>query len=159
MDRYKIYSKFRIPAGIQKLCDVLFTAEKMSYLIFGALTTLINYAVYWAVAKTFEIDYKVATAVAWLLAVIFAFVTNKFFVFKSRDVKPDVILIEGVLFAAARFVSLLFEMGWMILAVEILKMDDFIAKIIAGVVVIAMNYFFSRLFIFKKKGKEQGKGI
>ena len=153
LDAFKqgIYRKLRVPAGIRKLCDALFTAEKISYLIFGILTTIVNIAVYWVATNVFGIGYRAATVIAWLLAVAFAFFTNKFYVFKSKSVEPGVLLKEAVSFVLARVFSGVFDFGWMVLAVELIGMDDFIAKIASNIVVIVMNYFFSKLFIFRRK--------
>ena len=128
----------------------LMTSEKISYLFFGVLTTGVNYVSYYVARSFFFIDYRLSTVIAWVLAVAFAFLTNKFFVFKSRSLELRLFLREVTTFVAARLVSGLFDMGWMVLAVEWIKMNDFIAKILSNVVVVVMNYFFSKLFIFKK---------
>ncbi|MDR1205486.1 MAG: GtrA family protein [Peptococcaceae bacterium] len=127
------------------------TEEKISYLIFGVLTTAVNYVSYWAVRGPLAVDYRISTVIAWILAVAFAFVTNKFFVFKSRSVRRNVLLREISSFVLARLASGVFDIGWMILAVEWIHMNDMLAKILSNVVVIIMNYILSKMFIFKSR--------
>lgn len=160
--------------------------EIILYIIFGVLTTLVNWAVYAATVPAFsaafngeevmwtvfgrEITYDtfaifLANVVAWIAGVAFAFVTNKLFVFESKSWKPAVALKEFWLFVAARlitgvmewfFPSLLFSIG---LDQSIFGIKGFAAKILVSVVVIILNYVFSKLIIFRKKdgGKEQKK--
>jgi putative flippase GtrA len=127
------------------------TEEKISYLIFGVLTTAVNYVSYWAARGPLAVDYRISTVIAWILAVAFAFVTNKFFVFKSRSVRRGVLLREASAFVLARLASGVFDIGWMILAVEWIHMNDMLAKILSNVVVIIMNYILSKMFIFKSR--------
>ena len=134
---------------ISKLTRLL-DHEKLSYLFFGVLTTAVNYISYFVCGRILLFDYRIATIIAWVLAVAFAFFTNKFFVFKSTSMEPRKLLREAATFTAARLVSGLFDVGWMIFAVEWLKMNDLIAKVLANVVVIILNYFFSKLFVFRK---------
>ena len=127
--------------------------EKINYLIFGGLTTAVNYVVFFLINAPIQSEYAyiIANGVAWVAAVTFAFVTNKIFVFQSKTSGGKALLREAGSFVAARLASLLFEYSWMILAVEALRMNEYVAKIIASVVVVILNYFFSKLFIFRKK--------
>ena len=81
---------------------------------------------------------------------IFAFITNKLFVFESKDRSAQLVLHELALFAGARVFSLLIEEGFLLLTVEVLHGNDRIMKLIAAVFVVIINYFFSKFFIFKK---------
>ncbi|MCL2147357.1 MAG: GtrA family protein [Synergistaceae bacterium] len=148
--RREFYKKFRIPDRVQRICDVIFMPEVISYLFFGALTTLVNVAVYWAAVNLFHIAYQLATVIAWILSVTFAFVTNKFIVFKSKSVELAQLLKEAASFVVARMFSGGADLLWMVFAVEVFGMDDFISKIISNVFVVILNYIFSKLFIFKK---------
>ncbi|SEW32853.1 GtrA family protein [[Clostridium] fimetarium] len=129
----------------------LLNRETISYLIFGVLTTVINIGVY-KLCRTVHIEYRLSTIIAWIVAVIVAFVTNKIFVFESTNMQPGIILKEAVTFVTSRLVSGLCDFGFMVFAVEIIHMDDFIAKIITNVFVVVINYLFSKLVVFKKKG-------
>lgn len=138
---------------MKKLIRRLLNPETVSYLVFGVLTTLVNFAVYYAL-RHFNVNYVVAGVIAWIIAVSFAFFTNKHFVFKSHDYSPSVIIPEAIKFAAGRLVTLLIEQGLMIFTVEVLKFDDRIMKLLIAVIVIVLNYVFSKLIIFKNKNKE-----
>ena len=96
-------------------------------------------------------EYLDANLIAWVAGVIFAFVTNKLFVFESKSWKPSVAVKEFTGFMSARIFSLIVEMLGMFVMVTLLVWNEFIAKIIVGFFVIIINYVFSKLLIFKKK--------
>ena len=128
----------------------LLTPETVSYLIFGVLTTAVNYLVYYP-CRFFGIPYGLANVIAWVFAVAFAFVTNKWIVFKSRTRGLRALTRELCLFAGARLFSLACETGFLVFTVEVLRFSDLIMKLIAAVFVVILNYIFSKLFIFKKE--------
>jgi len=134
---------------LKLLFDKFLNRETISYLIFGVITTGINIGIY-RLCTTVHIVYWLSTIIAWVIALIFAFVTNKIFVFESTNMQPVHVFKEAISFVAARLVSGLCDLGFMIFAVEIIHMDDFIAKIITNVFVVVINYLFSKLVIFKK---------
>ncbi len=138
--------------------------EGILYILFGGLTTLVNFAVLKLCNMALgEEIYLVSNVIAWLASVIFAYVTNKLFVFESKSWAPRLIAREMISFAGARVLSLgLEEVGLWIL-VDLCHMDRLtwtvfsidiggimIAKLILAVVVVILNYIFSKLFIFKK---------
>lgn len=124
--------------------------ETISYLIFGVLTTIINIACY-RLCTTIHMVYWLANAAAWVVAVIFAFITNKLYVFESKSMAPAVVIKEAIAFVTARLFSGACDMAFMIFAVELVGMNDFLAKLISNVFVVIINYVFSKLFIFNKK--------
>lgn len=124
--------------------------ETISYLIFGVLTTLVDIVIFFICNKVCNIEYILATLIAWILAVLFAYVTNKFWVFNSKSLNLNVVLKETITFFIARFLSLGFTIIWMFLTVEILHVDEFISKLLVNIFVVLMNYLFSKLIIFKK---------
>lgn len=124
--------------------------ETISYLIFGVLTTLVDTITFFISNNVLKVEYVFATMVAWVLAVIFAYVTNKLWVFNSKNTKINVILKEAANFFIARILSLIFTIIWMIVTVEIIGVDEFLSKILANIFVVIINYLFSKLFIFKK---------
>lgn len=134
--------------AIKTLFLKLVNKETISYLIFGVITTLINIVSY-RICTMLGLVYWFANIIAWLVAVIFAFVTNKLFVFESKNMQPDIVYKEAVGFISARLISLLFDLGFMIFAIEIIKMDDLIAKVITNCFVVVINYLLSKLFVFK----------
>lgn len=143
--------------------------EAILYVIFGGLTTLVNFIV----LKLFnmllgEELYLVSNVIAWLASVIFAYITNKLFVFESKSMAPKVLAREILSFAGARVLSLGIEEAGLWLLVDVCHMDRLtwhvfgfdiggimIAKLILAVVVVILNYIFSKLFIFKKNRSKE----
>lgn len=125
--------------------------EVVSYLVFGVITTLVNIISYVLLTKVFHIDYKLATTIAWLLSVFFAFITNKLYVFNSKSFHFKTLSKEFLSFIFFRLLSYLVDLAMMIVMVEWLKTDDFFAKVLANVVVVILNFFASKFFIFKRK--------
>lgn len=138
--------------------------EAILYIVFGALTTVVNFVVFkacnMAVGEKF---YLISNVIAWLASVIFAYVTNKLFVFESKSWEPKVLLREIPSFAGARVLSLGIEELGLWLLVDICRMENInwriltfdiegsmIAKLILAVVVVILNYIFSKLVIFRK---------
>lgn len=121
--------------------------EIINYLIFGGLTTLISIITYALFAKVFHIDYLISNVLSWIIAVIFAYITNKIFVFESKSKKN---IKEITSFFFFRVVSLIMEIVILYIFVDMLHIDDLVTKIIAQVIVIVSNYIFSKLFVFKK---------
>jgi len=127
----------------------LLNRETITYLIFGILTTGINIGIF-RLCTTIHIVIWISDVIAWVIALIFAFITNKIFVFESTNMQPTLVFKEAVSFVAARSVSGLCDLGFMLFAVYIIHMDSFIAKLITNVFVVVINYLFSKLIIFKK---------
>lgn len=121
--------------------------EIINYLIFGGLTTLISIITYALFAKVFHIDYLISNVLSWVLAVLFAYITNKIFVFESKSKKN---IKEITSFFFFRVVSLIMEMIILYVFVDMLHIDDLVTKIIAQIIVIVSNYVFSKVFVFKK---------
>lgn len=135
---------------IENIINKLLNKETISYLIFGILTTLVNLISY-KFCRVSGINYEISTVIAWVLSVTFAYITNKFFVFKTKSLKKTLILKEITIFILSRLFSGLCDLGFMILAVEIFSIDDFIAKIFTNVFVVVINYIASKLFVFKER--------
>ena len=136
---------------IEKIINKLFNREMISYLIFGVLTTVVNLVVFQLCDAVLGIYYIAANVIAWIIAVIFAYVSNKLFVFESKSWELKLVVREVISFGSARILSLLFETGFIALTVEVMGMPKFISKIIASIFVVIINYVASKLFIFKKK--------
>ena len=125
----------------------------ISYIFFGILTTLVDFIVFYISNSIFNINYILSTIFGWILAVIFAYITNKFFVFNSN--KKENILKEIFSFFYFRFLSLILSIIFMVLFIEILNINESISKIIVNIFVVLANYFFSKVFIFKKGEKDE----
>ncbi len=125
--------------------------EALLYLFFGGCTTLINIIVF-NVLRYIHVDFNVSNVVAWILAVLFAFVTNKLFVFESKVKSKKGVLKEASSFFGFRILSLIMDLAFMNITVLLLHFNEFWMKILSNVIVIIANYIFSKVFIFKKKG-------
>lgn len=125
--------------------------EVVLYLVFGVLTTLVNILVYFILADVLGIYYLAGNAAAWVLSVLFAYVTNRTYVFQSKASGAAAVARELILFVGCRLLSGAFDMGCMYLCVDVLRMDGMLAKIISNVIVVILNYLFSKLLIFRKK--------
>ena len=120
--------------------------ELLMYIIFGVLTTVVNIAVYFLFAQIFAINYLISNVIAWFLSVLFAYITNRIWVFESKS--PD-ILKEAVLFFSGRIFSGVVDTGLMYLFIDILTVGDFISKVVIQVIVVILNYVISKLIVFK----------
>lgn len=145
--------------GLDKLLGLV-NHEIVSYVFFGVLTTVVSvgtYAIFRNLLGTEvlfgEHNYILANIISWVFAVLFAFFTNKLFVFNSRTWKTSIVVKEFSSFVTARLVSLLIDTALMFLFVDLIHMGDMWAKILVQVVVVILNYLFSKLFIFKNRKK------
>lgn len=120
------------------------------YLIFGVLTTVINMVVYYILFASLLLPNLVSNAIAWLAAVAFAFITNKIWVFKSKSFELKIVIKELFAFITARLSTGILDMAIMYVGVDVLKGNSLYAKIFANVLVVILNYIFSKLFIFRK---------
>ena len=135
----------KIKAFIVKHYDIL------AYLFFGGLTTVVNYVVYLPCYNLLGISATVSNVIAWVVAVAFAFLTNKPFVFKSHDWSKEVVWPELVKFVGCRIGSGLLETVFLFLTVDLLLCNGNVMKLITSVLVVILNYFGSKLLVFRKK--------
>lgn len=119
------------------------------YLIFGGLTTVVNYAVYLPLYNFLGWSGSLSNVVAWVAAVIFAFVTNKPFVFRSHDWSPKVLFPELTKFVGCRVGSGILETAIIFVAVDWLHGNGNIWKLVTAVLVIVLNYIGSKFLVFK----------
>ncbi|MCM1261791.1 MAG: GtrA family protein [Butyrivibrio sp.] len=124
--------------------------EGMNYLIFGFLAFVLNYILFYVFETWLHIGYMIATALSWLLTVVFAYWTNRTFVFKSKNMGKTDIFKEFCSFIGARIATELLELALMYLMVDVAHINSKIAKLIAQAVVIIANYILSKIWIFKE---------
>ena len=124
--------------------------ETVTYLVFGVLTTLVNYLIF-VILNVAGVHLVINQFIAWIVALIFAFFTNKKFVFNSKDYSLKNLVNEFIPFTAARVLSFLFETVFILFTVKFMHMNTYLSKIIASVGVVIMNYVASKFFIFKEK--------
>lgn len=128
--------------------------EIINYLIFGVLTTAVNIVTYAIFARLFHVDEVVSNIIAQIISILFAYVTNKIYVFESKSTKLKDILREMISFFGCRIFTAVLDTLLFSFMIKILFMNDLIAKCITQVVVIVLNYVFSKLIIFRKKDKK-----
>ena len=122
-----------------------------SYLIFGVLTTVVNYIVYLPLLNILQLSAALSNVIAWAAAVAFAYVTNKPFVFKSHDWSLRTVIPELSKFVSCRVASGAMETAIIFVAVDMLGWNGNIWKLITSVLVVIMNFVFSKLIVFRKK--------
>jgi gtrA family protein len=125
-----------------------FKYELIAYIIFGILTTVVDWVVYY-ILSGLGVNYIINSIISWTVAVLFAFITNKLFVFDSKRLKN--IFRELVLFVLSRLSTLVINLAGMYVLISLLKLNEFISKAILSILVVILNYIFSKLFIFKTK--------
>lgn len=125
--------------------------DVLSYLFFGGLTTLVNYLVYLPCYNYLRFSASVSNVIAWAAAVAFAFLTNKPFVFKSHDWSAKVVLPELVKFVGCRVGSGVLETAILFVTVDCLRWNGNIIKLIVSVLVVIVNYFGSKLLVFRRR--------
>lgn len=123
--------------------------ETLLYLVFGALTTAVNWAVYYPLHNSAGFLAVSAKSIAWIVAVLFAFFTNKPFVFESYDWSLKTVKSEFFKFIGGRFGSGLFESLVMFVTVDLLYWNGNLMYIVVSVFVVIMNYILSKV-VFKR---------
>lgn len=127
--------------------------EITAYLIFGVLTTIVNIAVYWLAAHPLGIGTVPSSVIAWIAAVLFAYVTNRIWVFHSETTGTSGIIREMTYFFSARLATGVIDWVFMYVTVDLLGFNDVYMKVIANVIVVILNYVASKLLIFRKSEK------
>lgn len=151
-----------------KLFGKIINREVLSYLLFGALTTVVSLITFWLPDKLFStigyqgvlhyilhseknFSYIESNIISWVCAVAFAFVTNKLFVFESKAGDKKTILRELSSFVGGRLATLLVDTALMFLLVTVLSMGEMLSKVLVQVIVVILNYFISKIFVFRKQ--------
>ncbi|MBQ7797284.1 MAG: GtrA family protein [Lachnospiraceae bacterium] len=125
--------------------------EGIAYLIFGVLTTAVDYVISNALFYVASMSSIPSQTIAWVAAVLFAFVTNKWWVFESHTLVPSEVWKEFVSFVICRVATFLFNLAALFVMVDLMHMEFFICKLLISVVVVVLNYVFSKILIFAKK--------
>ena len=130
---------------VEKYWDII------SYLFFGVCTTVVNYIIYLPCYNLLGLSAVVSNVLAWVVAVAFAFLTNKPFVFKSHDWSAKTVIPELTKFIGCRIGSGAAETVILFLAVDLLGWNGNIWKLLTQVMVVVLNYIGSKLLVFKKQ--------
>lgn len=127
--------------------------ELILYVFFGGLTTLVNWGLYWLLADFFHVPYLWSTAIAQIAAILFAYITNRIWVFESKVHGFRGIALEMAKFFGCRGASFFLDLACMYVGVDLLRVNDKAMKLISNVIVIVVNYGLSKLFVFRKAVK------
>lgn len=133
------------------ICFVKKHWDVVVYLVFGVLTTLVHYAVYLPCYYFCGLSAAASNVIGWIAAVIFAYVTNKPFVFRSNDWSAKTVFPELINFVTCRIGSGALETGILFVAVDLLHGNGTIWKLVGSVLVVILNYVASKLLVFRKK--------
>jgi len=139
----------------------IFNCEMITYLFYGVLATVLNWGSYWILCLIFNIPINsptsdhaflslIANSLAFIIALIFAFATNKYIVFKAGNTSLVDTTKEFIYFTLARLFTFFLESAILTVS-SIIGLNLIFMKIVAGIIVVILNYVFSKLFIFKKK--------
>lgn len=125
--------------------------ELISYVFFGAITTFINIATYYVCFNLLAISNVPSNIIAWIFSVLFAFVTNKLWVFESKSWKLSVLIKEFSYFISVRLLTGFVDTSIMYVGVDLLNYDGLLVKILSNLIVLISNFIGSKYLIFKKK--------
>lgn len=120
------------------------------YGIFGVLTTIVNIVTYQLCYERFGISNTISNVAAWILAVTITYLTNKVWVFESKSWKWEILKREIPTFISCRLATGVLDIVIMYICVDVMQWHAMLMKIISNVLVIILNYIFSKLVIFKK---------
>jgi putative flippase GtrA len=140
---------------MKKLIIKLYYNDVIRYIFFGGLATLVNLVSFFILYKCLHLELNLSNVIAISLAIIFAYFTNATFVFHSEASGFKEKVYEFVKFVGARIFSMGVEIGGVFLMVKVLKWDGMISKILIQVVVMILNYVFSKVIVFVKKKEEK----
>jgi len=123
--------------------------EIFKYILFGVLTTVVNIAVFFLFDTVLNFSYIIANAISIIVAILFAFFTNKKYVFKAKSQSWKLAFKEFYLFVGLRSVSGLFDMLSMWMLVDFMNLETNLSKILTQFIIVVLNYIFSKLYIFR----------
>ena len=126
--------------------------EIINYIIFGGMTTVVNFVVYFLCVDIIEIYYIAANVVAWFLSVLFAYITNRIYVFERVNFSISGVVKEAILFFLSRLFSGAVETASLYIMVDIIGISSSAAKIEVAIAVVILNYIFSKLIVFRRHG-------
>ena len=123
----------------------------LAYLIIGGLTTIVNWCAYFPLRYITDFPAAISSGIAWLVAVLFAFPTNKMFVYESKQWSIKNTTAEFLGFVSCRLLSGLLEAGILYVVDDVLHMNGVLWKILASVIVVVLNYLSGKLLVFRRK--------
>ncbi len=124
--------------------------EIITYVIFGVLTTIVNFVVY-GILIVGNIDYRISTTIAFIISILFAYITNKIYVFNSKTYGTIETIVEFIKFLLSRVITYIVDIFGLIILIEIVQIDSMVSKVIINIVVIILNYILSKIIVFQNK--------
>lgn len=130
--------------------------ESIRYIFIGGCTTLVDYVTYHLLVRGLGMSVTAGNVISTVLAIVFAYVTNKTIVFRSRTVTTAGTAAELLRFVTARLLTMALEIGGVYVFVTILGQDDRVGKVEAIVLVVIANFFLSKFLVFKQQRQTDG---
>ena len=124
--------------------------EIINYIIFGIGTTVVNFIIYFLFIEVFDVYYIISNVIAWFFSVLFAYITNRIYVFEKVNHTTSRIAKEIVLFFSSRILSGFVETSLLYILVDLCSVSSKASKIAVAFIVVLLNYIFSKLIVFKK---------
>ena len=131
----------------------LYDNSAARYIVVGGLTTFVNLAIFSLLHYVVKLSFTPSNFIAILSAIIFAFITNKIFVFRSDDYSLGCWFREGITFFAGRLLTMIFEIIVPVLMIGTMGMNEMVAKVLVQFLIVLLNYLISVLFVFKRTRK------
>lgn len=128
--------------------------EAMNYLFWGGVAFVLSMVLFFIFANIMQIYEQIANILSWIICVIFTYLTNRIFVFKSKTKGIKRVFKEFCDFVTARIMTLIMENAILFVMIDLLTINNMIAKLVGQFVVIVSNYVLSKLWIFKKEKKD-----
>lgn len=125
--------------------------EGINYLFWGGVAFVLSMVLFYIFANIMMLDEQIANIITWVICVIFAYLTNRTFVFKSKTTGAKAVTKEFVDFTAARLATLVLENAVLFICIDLFLWHNMLAKLLGQFLVIVSNYVLSKLWIFKKK--------
>ena len=125
--------------------------QPILYLFFGVCTTAVNIVTYYISAHILSLSVILSTCLAWVISVIFAYLTNKWWVFESKSLRLKAVVQEFLSFTGCRLFTGACDLLIMFIFVDCLGVNDLFVKITSNALVVVLNYIFSKMIIFKRK--------
>ena len=141
---------------IKKITALEKKCEAIRYIIIGVCTTLLNFVLFTLFNYLFallgiekEVSVTVSNLLSIILSILFAYITNKRFVFRSHCDSRRELFFEFIKFVGARGITMLIEVGGVFVMFNLIGINEMISKLVTQVIVIIGNYFISKLLVFK----------
>lgn len=131
------------------MINKIINRETILYIIVGICTTLVNVVCFYLLYKICHIDTTISNIISVAISILFAFITNKIFVFESRKNKVKEIIDEMIKFCGGRLSTMIIEVGGVYVLIK-MHIHPMIAKLATQFIVIVLNYFISKFLVFKK---------